>query len=72
MGLLRFIFYAVVVWFVWRLLDGWVVRSRHRDADRDRDRYDDRNRGGGGGRGGNGRMREDKLGEYVDYEEVDR
>ena len=72
MGLLRFIFYAVVVWFVWRLFDGWVVRSRHRDTDRDRDRYDDRNRGGGGGRGGNGRMREDKLGEYVDYEEVDR
>ena len=72
MGLLRFIFYAVVVWFVWRLLDGWVVRSRHRDPNGGRDRHDDRHRGGGGDRGGNGRMREDKLGEYVDYEEVDR
>ena len=74
MGLIRFLFSAAVVWFVWRLLDGLVGRSRDR-----RDRRDDFDRhdppGGGSGRGGQGRggrLREDKLGEYVDYEEVDR
>lgn len=56
MGLLRLIFGAIVIWFVWRLLDGWMGGGRPPRQNRTS--------------GSKGRPADDRLGEYVDYEEI--
>lgn len=57
MGLLRMVLGAVVVWFVWRMLDGMLGGRGRQQPDRPqpkRRKPDDTN-----------------LGEYVDYEEIE-
>jgi hypothetical protein len=57
MGLLRMVLGAVVVWFVWRMLDG-MLGGRRRQA----------------GQGPQPKRRkpdDERLGEYVDYEEIE-
>ena len=58
MGLLRMIFGAIVVWFVWRLLDGFLgggrkPHPREQPKEGPRRKPDDA-----------------KIGEYVDFEEI--
>ena len=57
MGLLRYIVGAIVVWFVWRALDRLLGGGRRTQQEVPRRRKQ--------------RPDDERLGEYVDYEEID-
>lgn len=57
MGLLRYIVGAIVVWFVWRALDRLLGGGRRTQEEAPRRRKQ--------------RPDDERLGEYVDYEEID-
>ena len=57
MGLLRYIVGAIVVWFVWRTLDRLLGGGRRAAKDPPRRKPQ--------------RPDDERLGEYVDYEEID-
>ncbi len=57
MGLLRYIVGAIVVWFVWRALDRLLGGGRRGQQEVPRRRKQ--------------RPDDERLGEYVDYEEID-
>lgn len=56
MGLLRMILGAVVVWFVWRMLDGFLSGQRKQAPQSPRPKRRKPN--------------DERVGEYVDYEEI--
>jgi flagellar biosynthesis/type III secretory pathway M-ring protein FliF/YscJ len=57
MGLLRYIVGAIVVWFVWRTLDRLLGGGRRQAQDAPRRKKQ--------------RPDDERLGEYVDYEEIE-
>ena len=70
MGLLRLIATAALVWFVFRWLDRMFGASAHRRS-RPQDRSG-RSRTTSAGRSGKGATpKDDGLGDYVDFEEID-
>lgn len=64
-GLLRTLLSIVLVWFVFRWLDRMFGGNRNRN--RNRNGNGDRNGNGNGGR----KPDDNRVGEYVDYEEID-
>jgi hypothetical protein len=67
-GLLRTLLSIVLVWFVFRWLDRMFGnRNGNRNRNGGRNRNGDRN----GNRGGGRKPDDNRVGEYVDYEEID-
>ena len=60
-GLLRTLLSIVLVWFVFRWLDRMFSGNRNRN----------RNGNGNRNRGGGRKPDDNRVGEYVDYEEID-
>jgi hypothetical protein len=60
MGLMRMIFGAILVWFVWRLLDGFIGGRKPHASPKNRTPPNPKSR-----------PDDSQVGEYVEYEEIE-